>query len=197
MRADAEGVARGAEVLAAGGVVVYPTETVYGLGCDPHNPAAIERIFDIKGRPSAMPLLLIAGTVEHTQFIAGTFSPAATQCAQRYWPGPLSLLLPPGMPLPARLLGETGKVCVRLTSHPVAQGLCQAFGGCVTSTSANRTGMAPPVDAHQLDLEGVDLVIDGGPLPPGPVSTVYDPDERVIVREGAVPRSVLEMLPEG
>ncbi len=182
-----EGLAEAAECLKQGRVIVYPTETVYGLGADPFNEDALTLLWEAKGRPAHNPVLLIVADEEQLQGVVSEITPAAQRCIERFWPGPLSLLFPALPNVPGRLLGDGGKVCIRCPGLASARGLCRAFGGAVTSTSANRSGQQPFQSLDNFDLEHVALAVDAGQLPPSPPSTVYDPDTGLILRKGAIP----------
>ncbi|MFM1919064.1 MAG: hypothetical protein RLZZ303_698 [Candidatus Hydrogenedentota bacterium] len=184
-----------AKVLRDGGVVAYPTETVYGLAADPFNPEALRRLFAIKQRSDTKPVLLIVSSEEQLELVAAPLSDRAERCIHAFWPGPVSLVLSALEELPPEIASQ-GKVCVRCTAHEVAAGLCAAFGAPVTSTSANLSGQPPATTAKAACLPGVDLVLDGGDLPPFTPSTVYDPDARLILRDGAVGVDELRALVE-
>ena len=184
-----------ARILRQGGVVAFPTETVYGLAADPFNPEAIRRLFAIKQRPYTKPVLLIVSSEDQLELIAAPLSDRAARCAHAFWPGPVSLVLDALEELPPEIAPH-GKVCVRCTAHEVAASLCTAFGAPLTSTSANLSGFSPATSAEAACLPGVDLVLDGGDLPPFSPSTVYDPDARLILREGAVGADELRALVE-
>ncbi len=179
-------VVRAAAALKAGEVVAYPTETVYGLGVDPLNDAALDRLFEVKQRDPANPVLLIVSSPAQLDAISPALSPRAARLANAFWPGPLSMLLPCHARVPARVRGPDGRICVRWTSSSTAQALCQAFGGAVVSTSANLSGRPPATRADDVPRDGVALCLDGGELPPGPVSTVVDPETGRVLREGAI-----------
>lgn len=181
-----DGLVQAAKSLRAGHVVAYPTETVYGLGVDPFSVAALERLFDIKGRERGQPVLLIVGSAEQLEAIVSDVSRAARALIDAFWPGPLSLLFRPASNLPRPLLGPGGRVCVRHTSCPTAARLCDAFGGAIVSTSANRTGEPPAMSVDEIRLDGIDLAIDGGRLETGVPSTVCDPESGEVLRAGAI-----------
>lgn len=184
---DSTGIERAVVALRAGEIVAYPTESVYGLGVDPFNPAALEHLFHVKSRDTSNPILMIIGDIEQLDRIAGTISPAAQQCMDHFWPGQISILLPVGTELPELLVGTQQKICVRYTAHPVAAALCKAFGGPITSTSANKSFEEPASSPETLDMKGVSVCIDGG-IANGTPSTIYDPDTGNVLREGAISR---------
>jgi len=187
----AEGISEAAALIRAGEVVAYPTETVYGLAVDPFSAEAVRRLFQVKGRADANPVLLIAADLGQVAELAAPISTRARACMERFWPGPLSLVLPKRDCVSDALCAGSLKVCVRVPAHEVARALCAAAGHPVTSTSANRSGEAPARSAAEIDLPGVALCIDGGLLAQSAPSTVYDPDTDVVFREGAVPSALL------
>lgn len=192
-------IAGAAELLRAGQLVAYPTETFYGLAADPRNPQAVERVFQAKGRPERMALPLIAADPETAVTCFRQFPESARRLAAAFWPGPLTLVLPAAGDLPARLLGGGATVGLRVSSHPVALALARAAGGPIIATSANRSGQPPPLSAEEVEqaLGGeVALVLDGGPTRGGQASTVLDlgPEPPRVVRSGAVPLAELERV---
>jgi L-threonylcarbamoyladenylate synthase len=184
---DDKGIASAVSALQSGEIVAYPTASVYGLGVDPFNPDALEHLFKTKSRDASNPVLMIIGDIEQLKNVVGTISAAAQKAMDAFWPGPLSLVLPPGPELPELLMGAQRKICVRFTAHPIASELCRAFGGPITATSANKSFEIPATSPEVLDMEGVSVCIDGG-VADGIVSTVYDPDTGNVLREGAISR---------
>lgn len=179
-----------AALLRAGGLVVYPTETFYGLGALATLPAALDRLASAKLRPPGKPLPLVAADARTAFALWDRVPDAARVLAEAFWPGPLTLVAraAPGLP---RSLTMDGTVGVRVPGSPVARELCRLAGGAVVSTSANPSGGEPPATVGQLDpglLERVDGVLDGGPCPGGLPSTVVAVDGEVprIVRAGAI-----------
>lgn len=185
---------RAAEALRAGEVVAYPTETVYGLGVDPFNEAALDRLYRVKRRDPQHAVLLIIGDLDQMCTVAAPLSASAVVYARAFWPGPLSLLLPPAFGVPPALLGPDGEVCLRWTSHPVAAALCSTFGGAIVSTSANLSGQPSARRPSDVPTDGVAICIDGGESGSGPPSTVFDPESGRILREGAISREALERV---
>jgi len=178
-----------AEVVRRGGLIVYPTDTVYGLGCDPLNARAVRRVFEVKGR-GARPLPVLASSIEDIGRIA-ELSDAALRLAEAFWPGPLTLVLPRKPVLPSVLTCGLPSVGVRIPGHGFAIELVRACGGLLVGTSANKSGRPPPRTAREAleELGGlVELVIDGGPTPLGIPSTVLDltGPEPKLLREGPV-----------
>lgn len=200
---DAEAVTRAViAALASDGIIVYPTETFYGLGVGVSSEIAVSRLFAIKGRDPANPLPFIAESTAAVCEIA-TLDARAERLAARAWPGPLTLVLPARPGLMRLLVGAAGTVAVRVSSHAVATAVAAAAGGVVTSTSANRSGEAPAASmaAARSSLESSlgahDVCIDAGTTAGGPPSTIVDMSsaEPRLLRDGAVPWSrVLEFL---
>jgi L-threonylcarbamoyladenylate synthase len=163
---------RAAALLRRGGLVVYPTDTVYGLGADPEHQAAIERIYQVKGRPDAKAIIWLVASIDDVRD-ACQIDAAAERLAARYWPGPLTLVLNRRDPPP----GELPTLAVRVPAHPAALAIIRAVGGPVATTSANRSGEPSARDAAQASAAlgtAVDLIIDAGPSPIGQESTVLD-----------------------
>ncbi|MGD6741055.1 L-threonylcarbamoyladenylate synthase [Streptomyces sp. BH106] len=185
-------------VLRAGGLVALPTETVYGLGADAENPAAVARIFETKGRPPNHPLIVHIGGAEHLDDWADDVPEAARLLAERFWPGPLTLVLRRSGRVPHETTGGLETVGVRVPDHPVALELLKAFGGGVAAPSANRFGSVSPTTAEHVRTElgdGVDFVLDGGPCDVGVESTIVDAtsESLSILRPGGVTREDLEL----
>ena len=175
--ADLAGIAEAAVTLAAGGLVAFPTETVYGLGGDALNPAAVARIFVAKGRPAEDPMIVHVADMADLTRVTTELSPAAALLATRLWPGPLTLILPRGHAVPYSVTAGRETVAVRLPDHPVARALIAAAGTPIAAPSANRFGHTSPTSAaHVLaDLDGrIDLLLDGGPATIGVESTILD-----------------------
>ena len=187
-----------AALLRAGGTVAFATETVYGLGANALEPAAVARIFEAKGRPAWDPLIVHVSNVEQVLALAGHVTPCARKLMQ-LWPGPLTMLLPRTAAVPDLVTAGRDKVGIRIPAHPVARQLLAAAGVPVAAPSANRFGhVSPTTAAHVLaDLDGrIDAVLDSGPTQQGVESTVVEPTEDgcVVYRHGAVPVEVLRML---
>ncbi|GMW02318.1 MAG: hypothetical protein AMXMBFR84_34540 [Candidatus Hydrogenedentota bacterium] len=189
-----EGIEQAALSIRAGHIVAYPTETVYGLGVDPFNADALDRLFRAKGRDASKAILLIVGNVGDISVVATEVSETARSLMSHFWPGPLSLLLPPTERIPQSLTAGSGKICVRCPSSEIARLLCLAAGGPITSTSANRSGAAPAECVGDIRLKGVACAIDAGTLAPSEPSTVYDPDEDRIYREGRITRREIDSI---
>ncbi len=196
---DQKLLARAAELLRQGQLVAYPTETFYGLGASPYNEAAIDRVFEAKGRPEKMALPLVVGDESSVILCAREFPDGARRLAAAFWPGPLTLVLPATDDLPRRLLGGGHTVGVRISPHPIATGLARAAGGPIVATSANRSGLpAPSTAAEVLEALGdaVALILDGGPTTGSAASTVLDltTDPPHIVRSGAIRLTEIERV---
>jgi L-threonylcarbamoyladenylate synthase len=192
-------VARAARVLATGGLVAFPTETVYGLGADATNGEAVARLYDAKGRPSFNPLIAHVANAEAARALA-RFDQAAEQLATAFWPGPLTLVVPKAANCPVAELATAGldTIAVRVPSHPVARDILAAFGRPVVAPSANRSGHLSPTTARHVlaDLGGrIELIVDGGPAPMGVESTIIAClGEPALLRPGALPRAEIERL---
>lgn len=174
---DAAGIAAAAALLRAGRLVAFPTETVYGLGGDALNPAAVAAIFAAKGRPADDPLIVHLADAADLPRVASAVPPAARELAAAFWPGPLTLVLARGPAVPLAVTAGGPTVAVRVPAHPVARALIAAAGTPIAAPSANRFGhTSPTTAAHVLaDLGGrIAAVIDGGPTPIGVESTVLD-----------------------
>lgn len=176
-------------VLRAGGLVAFPTDTVYGLGSLAFEAAGIARIFEVKGRDAAKAIPILVGTLEQLAEVTLLLTPSAQKLAQRYWPGALTLVVPrhPGLP---ENLSATPTVGVRMPDHHFALDLLRRAGPLAV-TSANLSGRANPVSAHDVlaQLDGrIELVVDGGDAPGGVPSTVVDctGEQARILRHGAI-----------
>ena len=165
---------RGAEVLHRGGVVAYPTESCFGLGCDPRNDVALSYLLWLKQRPTHKGLILIAAHFDQLEPYVLPTSVGTRQKLERSWPGPFTWLLPANSNVSGLLTGEHNTLAVRVTAHPVAAALCEQFGGAIVSTSANLAGR--PAAKTQLDLcrqfsRNLDYVV------PGDLGTQSQPSE--------------------
>ncbi|HEX7733721.1 MAG TPA: L-threonylcarbamoyladenylate synthase [Ktedonobacteraceae bacterium] len=195
-------IERAAELLRRGELVVFPTETVYGLGADALQPAALEGIFAAKGRPLSDPLILHIAEYASLEELTSSLPSAAWQLAQVLWPGPLTLILPRGPRVPLIVTAGMETVAVRMPAHPVARALIQALGSPIAAPSANRfMHISPTTAAHALaDLNGrVPLILDGGPCDVGVESTILDLSAEVptVLRPGGVSLEALRtILPE-
>lgn len=188
-----------AQTLARGGLVAFPTETVYGLGADATQPEAIARLYLAKGRPSFNPLIAHVADLAAAQAIA-RFDARSLMLAQVFWPGPLTLVLPKASGCPVADLATAGldTVAVRVPAHPVAHAILQALGRPVAAPSANISGHVSPTTAAHVksDLDGrIDLIVDGGPVRVGVESTIVAClGVPTMLRPGGVPRSDIERV---
>jgi L-threonylcarbamoyladenylate synthase len=192
-------IERAVAILRAGGLVAFPTETVYGLGADASNVAAVRRIFAAKGRPADHPVIVHLGSANQLADWARGIPPAAFRLAERFWPGPLTMILQRAAGVLDVVTGGQDTVGLRVPSHPLAQALLREFGGGVAAPSANRFGHISPTTAQHVRDElgdGVDLILDGGPCQVGIESTILDlsSDEPVLLRPGHVPAAHIEAL---
>jgi L-threonylcarbamoyladenylate synthase len=199
MTAGPDAVAAAARCLAAGGLVAFATETVYGLGADTQNGMAVAKLYDAKGRPAFNPLIAHIPDVPAARALA-RFDAAAERLAAAFWPGPLTLVLPQAQVCSVAALATAGlaSIAVRAPDHPVAQQILRAFGRAVVAPSANRSGHVSPTTAQHVlaDLRGrIDLIVDGGPAPVGLESTIVSClGEPMLLRPGGVPRAEIERV---
>jgi len=196
-RPDPEKLKPVARVAARGGLVVYPTETVYGLGTNPLLEEAVERVYEAKQRPRNKPLPVLAASLQDVERIA-RLTPEARRLAEEYWPGPLTIILEAKPALPHTVTACTGRVAVRIPGHPVARLLARLAGGLIIGTSANISGMKPPRTLEealrQLEGRGIEAAVDAGPTPLGRPSTIIDLTTKPprLVRQGPIPWSEIE-----
>ncbi len=188
-----KGIAMAAAAIQTGELVAYPTETVYGLGVNPFNVNAIDRLFAVKRRDAGKPILLIVSDLEQLSDVVAKHHEEALRYAEAFWPGPLSLLFPKSDRLPDAITAGSDKVCVRCPSSEVARRLCRAVGHAITSTSANFSGQTPARSLAGLDLPGIAVAIDSGMLEPTPPSTVFDPETKRVLRAGPISAARLRM----
>lgn len=182
-------LARVGDVLARHGVVAYPTETFYGLAVSVFDARACERIFELKGRASSKALPCVLSNIDQLELVSSAVPTLALELAARFWPGPLSLIVPARADVAAA--SEAGTVAVRVSSLPLARALA-AVSGPLTATSANKSGEPPATTADEVIAQlgaGLDLVLDGGPTAGGAPSTIVDVTAREprLVRRGAIP----------
>ncbi len=195
---DAGAIAEAADVIRRGGLVAFPTETVYGLGADSRNPEALLGIFRAKGRPQDNPLIVHVAGTDMVSGIASEIPPAAEVLMERFWPGPLTLVLPASPSLPREVTAGLPTVAVRCPAHPVALKLIELSGTPIAAPSANLSGRPSPTSAGHVisDLNGlVDVIIDSGETLYGVESTILDltRDPPVLLRPGAVAVEDLEL----
>jgi L-threonylcarbamoyladenylate synthase len=200
LTSSAEDIMQAAGNLIAGGLVAFPTETVYGLGADATHPEAVARLYAAKGRPHFNPLITHAASIEEA-FRLGEFDVTARDLAQAFWPGPLTLVVPalPGSPVCELARAGLQSIAIRVPNHAVARSLITAAGRPIVAPSANRSGgVSPSLAEHVLsDLDGViDALIDGGAAAIGVESTILGClDGRItMLRPGGIPRAVIESV---
>lgn len=177
MDPDEAAIAAGAQALADGRLVAFPTETVYGLGADALDPDAVAGIFAAKGRPTDHPLICHVASADALAPLVAAVTPAARALADAFWPGPLTLVMPRSRAVPDAVTGGRDTVAVRVPAHPVALALLRAFDGPVAAPSANRFGRPSPTSASDVADEigdAVAVILDGGPCEIGIESTVID-----------------------
>lgn len=193
------GIARAVELLRAGEVVALPTETVYGLAGDGFNPHALAKIFAIKQRPFFDPLILHVPNLAAVERVAASIPPQALLLAQKFWPGPLTLILPKRPEVPDLATSGLPSVAVRVPAHPLSQALLTAFGGPLAAPSANRFGRISPTSAEAVRKElgeAVPLILDGGDCSIGLESTIVDCNgaRPLILRAGGTPVEEIEAV---
>jgi len=170
-------IEKAVQILRKGGLVAFPTETVYGLGADASNPAAVRKIFAAKARPADHPLIVHVADSSELKHWAAQVPRSAWLLAEKFWPGPLTLVLKRAARVSDVITAGQDSVALRVPSHPVARQLLQAFGGAIAAPSANRFGRLSPTTAQHVRDElgnAVDLVLDGGPCDVGIESTIVD-----------------------
>jgi len=184
-------IAKAADAIRAGRIVVFPTETFYGVAVDPFSALAMERLFELKGREAGKTVALIAADAESAFNLASSTPPSARQLADRFWPGPLTLVIPARDGLHESLVGPDGGVGVRVSPHPIALALADTVGHPITATSANLAGQPPAstiATAHAAFGDRVSVYLDGGELTATAPSTVVACDFSGwrIIRAGAI-----------
>ena len=192
-----DAVQEAAKWIRNGGVVALPTDTLYGLAADPFQSDAVARVFMVKGRDAGRALPLIAADVDQIAARLGPLSPAAERLAAKFWPGPLTLLVPAPVALVREVTGGSGRVGVRVPDDDIARAICRAADRPITATSANRSGQPATADPEEVERtlgKDIDLLVDAGPTRGGPPSTVVDLTGTTpkLVRAGAVPWSEIQ-----
>ncbi len=195
-RIDEQEIARAGEIILNGGLVAFPTETVYGLGGDGLNPDSSRKIYEAKGRPSDNPLIIHIYRMEDLEILVKEVPESAKKLAEAFWPGPLTMILPKADVVPKETTGGLDTVAVRMPSHKVALTFIKAAGGFVAAPSANLSGKPSPTLAKYVleDMDGrIDMIIDGGDIAIGLESTIVDltGDVPMILRPGYI---TLDML---
>ena len=198
LKADSRGIEKASQIILRGGVVAFPTETFYGLGADVLDLEALQKVFQIKRREENKPLLLLVADQTWLPELVKEIPPVAGKLMEKFWPGPLTLVFQAAPHLPSVLTANTGRVGLRISSHPVAQALVQAVGRAITATSANVTGQPSASLAGEVSHalgKGVDAILDGGKTAGGVGSTVLDVSGVLprIIRQGTV--SPTELAP--
>lgn len=190
-------ISRAAEVIKSGGLVAFPTETVYGLGADALNPEAVKKIFTAKGRPSDNPLILHVSSISEASRIV-EMNDKALNLAAAFWPAPLTIVLPAKNEIPLITRGGLSTAAVRMPDNPVALSLIKAAGTPIAAPSANISGHPSPTDFESVyhDMNGkIDFILDGGSVKVGIESTVIDmtnPERALMLRPGGMPRELIE-----
>lgn len=191
VRASASEIEAAVQALRDGDLVAFPTETVYGLGANAQNPAAVRRIFELKGRPANHPVIVHLDSPRYLHRWVREVPEAATKLAERFWPGPMTLVLPRNANVHDVVTGGQDTVAVRVPSHPMAQQLLTAFGGGIAAPSANRYGRLSPTRAEHVRDEfgdAVRVILDGGECQIGLESTIvaFEGERARLLRPGAV-----------
>jgi L-threonylcarbamoyladenylate synthase len=194
---DADALRDAAKLLKDGQLVVFPTETVYGLGANALDPAAVARIFTAKGRPNDNPVIVHVASQLAAQKLVKEWPPLAERFAKAFWPGPLTLVLPRAANVPDAVTGGLDSVAIRVPGHPIAQQLLRACGLPLAAPSANTSGRPSPTTAQHAESDlgdKVQLYLDAGPTELGLESTVVSllGPNPVLLRQGAIPREALE-----
>ena len=199
MRKGSSMIAEAGQILRGGGLVAFPTETVYGLGANALDERAAEKIYEAKGRPSDNPLIIHIADIESLSVIARQIPAKALELAKQYWPGPLTMIFPKSDIVPSQITGGLDSVAVRIPDHELALELIKAGGGFIAAPSANTSGRPSPTKAAHVaeDLgDNVDMIIDGGDTTIGLESTIVDfaSDEITILRPGAITKEMIEAV---
>ncbi len=192
-------IAQAGQILKDGGLVAFPTETVYGLGGDALNKASSQKIYAAKGRPSDNPLIVHIAELEKLKPIVREIPENAKKLAESFWPGPLTMILKKSEAVPLETTGGLQTVAVRMPNHPVALAMIKAAGGYVAAPSANTSGKPSPTLARYVreDMDGrIDMILDGGQVGIGLESTIVDltQEEPMILRPGYITREMLEQV---
>ncbi len=187
-----------ASIIANGGVVAFPTETVYGLGANALNPNAVAKVFALKERPSFDPLIVHIASAESITLLSSCSDPRVFQLAERFWPGPLTIVVPKSTVVPGIVTSDLDTVGIRMPNHPIALELIKKSGCVIAAPSANKFGRVSPTRAEHVlkQLPEVDYILDGGKTTVGIESTVITLDEEgfIILRHGAITHSHLAQV---
>lgn len=192
-------IEQGIAILKQGGLVAYPTDTVYGLGAAANNAKAVERIFEVKRRPRNIALPLLLADTSQLNQVSEHVPPLAHRLMEKFWPGALTLVLPKSKTISDLITAGSPNVAVRIPAHPVPVALIKGLGAPIVGTSANVSGQPSPLTAAQVYAQlndTVDLIIDGGRSPGGKESTIIDVTGEIpaVVREGALSREEIERV---
>ena len=196
---DQQKIDRAAEVIRSGGLVAFPTETVYGLGANALDPNAVEKIFDAKNRPAYNPLIVHVASTEEAKSLVESWPQAAELLAAKFWPGPLTLVLPKKSHVPPEVSAGLATVAIRVPRHPIAHALIAAAGVPIAAPSANRSNELSPTRAEHVRKslgDAVDVLVDGGKTAEGIESTVVDlsQDRPALLRPGTITVEQIEEL---
>ena len=188
-----------AQIVANGGLIAFRTDTFYGLGADPLNAVAVAKIKQAKGREEGKPILLLISSERDLEPLIELKPMMLEKVVEKFWPGPLTIVMPAALNLPAEITCNTGTVGLRLPADEKARSLVEACGGRLTATSANPSGQEPATSARQVRDYfplGIDLIVDGGDVTATKPSTVIDisQDRAKLIREGAVSKEELELV---
>ncbi|MBN1683368.1 threonylcarbamoyl-AMP synthase [Candidatus Bathyarchaeota archaeon] len=196
LEANEKNIETASNIILNGGIVIYPTETVYGIGCDPSNANAVKKIYMIKGREKK-PLPLISADIESVQNLV-VMNTIAMKFAEIFWPGPLMMILPSKVEFNELVSQGTNTLGIRVTSHPVANKLAKLSGGSIISTSANISGQKPALSAQEASKyfeNDVDLILDGGVSESNQPSTIIDLSNKpTILRLGSITKEQIDNI---
>ncbi|MBE6756031.1 MAG: threonylcarbamoyl-AMP synthase [Ruminococcaceae bacterium] len=202
LKATEESIEKAAEIIKDGGVVGLPTETVYGLGANAFDSSAVEKIFEAKGRPKDNPMIVHVSSIDEVYPLVKKFPEEAKKLAEKYWPGPLTIIMPKSDKVPARTSGNLDTVAVRMPSHPVMRKVIEKSGCPIAAPSANLSGSPSPTNAKYVfdDMDGrIELILDGGECEVGLESTVITlatEKPRLLRPGGITPEQLEEVLGE-
>jgi len=195
-KADNTALTGAARIISSGGIIAFPTDTVYGLACDLFNEDAVRRIYEIKGRPAHLPLIAMFAEAEDWPRVASSLPESARRFMARCWPGPLTIIVPARQDIPTSVLGSGVTIGMRIPDHATARELLRQAGRPLATTSANLSRQQAACTAEEVKEQlgdAVDLILDAGPCPGGQASTVVDctADPPKILREGPITRDIL------
>lgn len=198
LKISADALQRALAILRVGGVIAFPTDTVYGLCCDLFNDAAVARIYQLKGRPSQMPLIAMIAEVAEWTKVARSVSPIALRYMNLWWPGPLTIIIPARVDIPEMVLGGGETIGIRIPDNGDALELLHLFQQPLATTSANISGHPAAINAQEVQAQfagQVDLILDAGQTLVGLASTVVDcsGDRPIVLREGPITREMLAL----